>query len=62
MKLSVLRRAVALVAPLLVSKVAADAAAATEDAVMVVTASTIEQAVKDNEHLVVEFYAPCKCQ
>lgn len=53
-----MRRAVALVAPLLVSKVAADAAAATEDAVMVVTASTIEQAVKDNEHLVVEFYAP----
>lgn len=62
MKFSVLRRSVALVAPLLISKVAAEAAVATEDAVMVVTASNIEQAIKDNEHLVVEFYAPCECK
>ncbi|CAM9202220.1 unnamed protein product [Sphacelaria rigidula] len=55
MKFSVLRRAVALAAPLLI---ASNVAVATEDAVMVVNGGNIEQAIKDNEHLVVEFYAP----
>lgn len=57
MMFSVLRRAVALAAPLLI---ASNVAVASEDAVMVVNGGNIEQAIKDNEHLVVEFYAPCE--
>lgn len=36
------------------------AEAVIEDGVMVLTGETIEQAIKDHSHLVVEFYAPCK--
>lgn len=58
-----MRSAVALAAPLLMSLSevarAADAAIA-DDGVLVVTAETIEKAIKDHEHLVVEFYAPCE--
>lgn len=51
-----------LVAPLLLSlaEVARAADAIIEDNVMVLTGDTIEQAIKDHSHLVVEFYAPCK--
>lgn len=49
-------------APLLLSlsEVARAADVATEEAVMVLTGDTIEQAIKDHSHLVVEFYAPCE--
>lgn len=62
MKFFGLRSAAILAAPLFLSlsEVARAADAATEDAVMVLTADTIEQAIKDNSHLVVEFYAPCE--
>ena len=63
MKFFGLRSAAVLAAPLLLSlsEVARAADVATEEAVMVVTADTIEQAIKDHSHLVVEFYAPCEC-
>lgn len=63
MRFSALRRAAVLAAPVLLlslSEVAQAADAIMEDGVMVVTGDTIEQAVKDHSHLVVEFYAPCK--
>lgn len=62
MKFFGLRSAAVLAAPLLLSlsEVARAADVATEDAVLVLTADTIEQAVKDHSHLVVEFYAPCE--
>lgn len=31
-----------------------------EDHVLVLTGDTIEQAIKEHSHLVVEFYAPCE--
>ena len=31
-----------------------------EDHVVVLSGETIEQAIQDHSHLVVEFYAPCK--
>lgn len=60
MKFLGLRSAAVLAAPLLLSlsEVARAADVATEDAVLVLNADTIEQAVKDHSHLVVEFYAP----
>lgn len=62
MKFLGLRSAAVLAAPLLLSlsEVARAADVATEDAVLVLNADTIEQAVKDHSHLVVEFYAPCE--
>eukprot|EP00752_Nemacystus_decipiens_P007504 g6705.t1 len=61
MRFSALRRAAVLAAPVLLlslSEVARAADAIMEDGVMVVTGDTIEQAIKDHSHLVVEFYAP----
>lgn len=58
-----LKSVVSFVAPLLfsLSNVAwAEEAAVAEDFVMVVNAGTIEQAINDHSHLVVEFYAPCE--
>ena len=63
MRFSALRRAAVLAAPVLLlslSEVARAADAIMEDGVMVVTGDTIEQAIKDHSHLVVEFYAPCE--
>ncbi|CAM9595502.1 unnamed protein product [Ectocarpus sp. 12 AP-2014] len=61
MKFSALRRAAAFAAPVLLlslREVAQAADAVFEDGVMVLTGDTIEQAIKDHSHLVVEFYAP----
>lgn len=63
MKFSALRRAAAFAAPVLLlslREVAQAADAVLEDGVMVLTGDTIEQAIKDHSHLVVEFYAPCE--
>lgn len=63
MRFSALRQAAVLAAPVLLlslSEVARAADAIMEDGVMVVTGDTIEQAIKDHSHLVVEFYAPCE--
>lgn len=63
MRFSALRRAAVLAAPVLLlslSEVASAADAVMDDGVMVLTGETIEQAIKDHSHLVVEFYAPCK--
>eukprot|EP00903_Cladosiphon_okamuranus_P006162 g6062.t2 len=61
MRFSALRRAAVLAAPVLLlslTEVARAADAIIEDGVMVLTGDTIEQAIKDHSHLVVEFYAP----
>lgn len=63
MKFSALRRAAAFAAPVLLMslrEVAHAADAVFDDGVMVLTGETIEQAIKDHSHLVVEFYAPCE--
>lgn len=62
MRFSAWRNAAVLAAPLLLSlsEVTRAADLATEDGVLVLTGDTIEQAIKDHSHLVVEFYAPCK--
>ncbi|CAM9271262.1 unnamed protein product [Scytosiphon promiscuus] len=61
MKFPALRRAALLAAPVLLlslQDVARAADAVVDDGVLVLTGDTIEQAIKDNSHLVVEFYAP----
>lgn len=63
MRFSALRRAAVFAAPVLLlslQEVAHAADLATEDGVLIVTGETIDQAIKDHSHLVVEFYAPCK--
>lgn len=63
MKFQALRRAALLAAPVLLlslQDVARAADAVVDDGVLVLTGDTIEQAIKDHSHLVVEFYAPCE--